>query len=111
MRIMAALLPQAYVLEAGGGSPCSQVEFLLTGDGSGMVWAGETTMKRMGKDGSGLWLWERGRGHRADPAGGRRRLGHGVLTGWTGWLCHLEIRALPEDWDEGTKTGLRSCLL
>ena len=39
VKIMAALLPQARVVEAGvGGSPRSQVEVFLTGDGSGIVW-------------------------------------------------------------------------
>lgn len=36
MRIMATLLAQARVVE--GGSPRSQVEVFLTGDGSGIVW-------------------------------------------------------------------------
>lgn len=63
----------------------------------------------LGSEWGRVGAWQEGTGLAPRVAGGG--WGHGVLTGWTGSLCHLEIRALPEDWDEGTKTGLRSCLL
>lgn len=115
MRITAACLLQACVVEPGEGISSSQVEALLTGVGSGIVWAARCRHHReAGREGWETSFWRQavaaGEGQEglgADPGGGRMRPGVCCAMREGGLLCHLERRILPDRvWHERTKTGL-----